>query len=105
MKKMKPNQDSTPYRYDAVIHMPDAEAARPLGKTVQVVRAYRAAHPEFAYRPAPAPVKRAGIVTLEMPLLEASRSVSGRDGVFMPVSLPAPPLGLNISFGNREVRI
>jgi hypothetical protein len=104
MKKMKPNQDSTPYRYDAVIHMPDAEAARQLGKTVQVVRAYRAAHPEFAYRPAPLPFRRPGIVTLEMPLLEASRSVSGRDGVFMPVSLPAPPLGLNISFGNREVR-
>ena len=96
-------QDSTPYRYTAVIHMDDQEAARHLGKTVTVVRAYRATNTQFAYRPAPLPVTRPGIVTLAMPLLEASRSVSGRDGAFMAVSLPAPPPGMNISFGNREV--
>jgi hypothetical protein len=91
--------------YAAVIHLPDADAARQLGKTVHIVRDYRAAHPEFDYRPAPdAPKTRPGIVTLAMPVLEASRSVSGRDGVFTRVSLPAPPPGLGISFGNREVR-
>jgi len=90
--------------YAAVIHLSDADAARQLGKTVHIVRAYRAAHPEFEYRPAPEPVTRPGIVTLAMPVLEASRSVSGRDGVFTRVSLPAPPPGLGISFGNREVR-
>jgi hypothetical protein len=98
------NQDNTTFKYAAVIHLPDADAARQLGKTVHIVRAYRAAHPEFEYRPAPEPVTRPGIVTLAMPVLEASRSVSGRDGVFTRVSLPAPPPGLGISFGNREVR-
>ena len=91
--------------YLAVIHLPDADAARQLGKTVTVVREYRARRPDLAYRPAPEPVTRPGIVTLAMPLLEASRSVSGRDGVFTRVSLPAPPPGLGISFGNREVRV
>ena len=87
------NQDSTVYKYAAVIHMTDADAARHLGKTVHIVRDYRARHPHLEYRPAPEPVTRPGIITLRMPVYEPSRAVSNREGRVMDVSLPAPPWG------------
>lgn len=92
--------------YLAVIHLTDEAAARKLGKTLQVVREYRARRPDLAYRPAPVTTNtRPGIVTLAIPRHDPFRSAGEREVRMVRVSLPAPPPGLNISFGNREVSI
>ncbi len=80
--------------YAAFVHLDDVDAARHLGKTLQVVRAYRATHPQYAYRPAPEPVTRPGIISLRIPMYDPSRNVSGRAVLVMDVSLPAPPNGI-----------